>query len=176
MSLQDRTCVFLISDPKHWQSKYSNVSGMNKLVAGASGHIFRTSWDFQLLWRKCLWKRFPGFSSHQALGFLPLFSLPCGHWVIPCSVFHCAQIFMVFLRDIWDTCHLLFVKMVLHLKSDHWKESAGKKRSYPLPRLSGLSGNITFKNKVKYSQGTASHGTLWTTFLSSCLYVSFFLI
>lgn len=127
MSLQGRTCVFLISDPKHWQSKYSNVSGMNKLVAGASGHIFRTSWDFQLLWRKCLWKRFPGFSSHQALGFLPLFSLPCGHWVIPCSVFHCAQIFMVFLRDIWDTCHLLSVKMVLHLKSDHWKESAGEK-------------------------------------------------
>lgn len=50
-------CVWFISDFQALtKSKYSDVSGMDKVAVRAFRYTIRTLWECHLLWRKCSWR------------------------------------------------------------------------------------------------------------------------
>lgn len=183
---QVRGCLLLFSDFQALtMSKYSNVGGMDKLVARAFRHSTRTLWDCNLLGRKYPWRRFPGsgilFQQPPSL-WLPHSSLPAwwamGVW---CPVIYGSCMCINLLKSrphmsetrvtygLWKQCS------VSNLLSSKAGERVQGECGVPLPRLFRLLRTLQLKTKYHVAMERA-HSSLGTHFLSSFHYTFFLLI
>lgn len=74
-------------------------------------------------------------------------------------------------RYMCETCHILLVKTVLHLQPALFQRGRGAvgDSGLPVAQAAQMTWYITVKSEVLSSQGTVTHSTLGTHFLSSFL-------